>query len=154
MLSYLKIEMDLSYKEKALIASLGVIVLIFGWYLVGAFSTLSLNPDVPGLVEIIILIVWVAAFEASIQGFLVLRNKSQLEDERDKLIEKMSYRYSYWFLCGCLCLLMGQILHADWLDYAAVLLTPNGIFHVLLLFFVLAEVLNLIVQLYYQRRGF
>jgi len=146
--------MDLSYKEKALIASLGVTVLIFGWYLYRAFSTLSLNPDVPGLVEIIILIVWVVAFEASIQGFLALRNKSQLEDERDELIEKTSYRYSYWFLCGCLCLLMGQILLADWLGYAAVLLTPNGMFHVLLLFFVLAEVLNLIVQLYYQRRGF
>ncbi len=146
--------MDLSYKEKALIASLGVTVLIFGWYLYGAFATLPSNPAVPGLVEIIVLIVWVVAFEASIQGFLALRNKSQLEDERDKLIEKTSYRYSYWFLCGCLCFLMGHILLADWLDYATVLITPSGMFHVLLLFFVLAEVTNLVVQLYFHRRGF
>lgn len=147
--------MDLSYKEKALIASLGVTVLIFGWYLYGAFSTLSLDPTAPGLVEIIVLIVWVVAFEASIQGVLAFRNRSGLEeDEREKLIEKTSYRYSYWFLCGCLCFLMGNILLADWLDYASVLITPNGMFHVLLLFFVLAEVINLIVQLYYHRRGF
>lgn len=147
--------MDLSYKEKALIASLGVTVLIFGWYLYGAFSTLSLDPTAPGLVEIIVLIVWVVAFEASIQGVLAFRNRSGLEeDEREKLIEKTSYLYSYWFLCGCLCFLMGNILLADWLDYASVLITPNGMFHVLLLFFVLAEVTNLIVQLYYHRRGF
>lgn len=147
--------MDLSYKEKALIASLGVTVLIFGWYLYGAFSTLSLDPTAPGLVEIIVLIVWVVAFEATIQGVLAFRNRSGLEeDEREKLIEKTSYRYSYWFLCGCLCFLMGNILLADWLDYASVLITPNGMFHVLLLFFVLAEVINLIVQLYYHRRGF
>ena len=62
MLNYLRIEMYLSYKEKALIASLGVTVLIFGWYLVGAFSTLALNPDVPGLVEIIILIVLIPMY--------------------------------------------------------------------------------------------
>ena len=147
--------MDLSYKEKALIASLGETVLIFGWYLYGAFSTLSLDPTAPGLVEIIVLIVWVVAFEATIQGVLAFRNRSGLEeDEREKLIEKTSYRYSYWFLCGCLCFLMGNILLADWLDYASVLITPNGMFHVLLLFFVLAEVINLIVQLYYHRRGF
>ena len=76
--------MDLSHKEKALIASLGVTLLIFGWYLNGAFSTLALNPSAPGLVELIVLIVWVVAFEASIQGVLAVRNKSGLEeDERE-----------------------------------------------------------------------
>jgi len=147
--------MDLSHKEKALIASLGVTLLIFGWYLNGAFSTLALNPSAPGLVELIVLIVWVVAFEASIQGVLAVRNKSGLEeDEREKLIERTSYRYSYWVLCGCLCFLMGNILLADWLDYVSVLITPNGLFHVLLLFFVMAEVTSLVVQLYYHRRGF
>ena len=89
--------MDFSYKEKSLIASLGVTLLIFGWYLYGAFSNLSSNPEPPRFVEIIILIVWVVALEIIIQGILALKNKSQLEDERDKLIEKISYRYGYWF---------------------------------------------------------
>ncbi len=93
--------MDISYKEKGLIASLGVTLLIFGWYLYGAFSNLSLNPEPPGFIEIIILIILVVVLESIIHSFVALKNKSQLEDERDKLIEKISYRYSYWFLSAC-----------------------------------------------------
>ena len=46
--------MDFSYKEKGLIASLGVALLIFGWYFYGAFSNLKLNLEPPGFVEIIV----------------------------------------------------------------------------------------------------
>ena len=145
--------MDFSYKEKGLIASLGVTLLIFGWYLYGAFSKLSLNPEPPGFVEIIILIVWVAVLESIIQGFLALKNKSQLEDERDKLIEKTSYRYGYWFLSAGIWFLMVQILFDAWFDHLPVLTTPYVMFHLLLLFFVLAEVTNFVAQLYYYRKG-
>ena len=146
--------MDFSYKEKGFMASLGVTLLIFGWYLYGAFSNLSLNPELPGFGEIIILIVWVAVLESIIQGFLASKNKSQLEDERDKLIEKVSYRYGYYFLSACIWFLMAQILLDTWFDNHLMLTTPYGMFHFLLLFFVLAEVTNFVVQLYYYRKGF
>ena len=145
--------MDFSYKEKGLIASLGVTLLIFGWYLYGAFSKLSLNPEPPGFGEIIILIVWVAVLESIIQGFLALKNKSQLEDERDKLIERISYRYSYGFLSVCIWFLMVQILLDTWFDNHLILTTPYGMFHFLLLFFVLSEVIRFGTQLYYYRKG-
>jgi len=145
--------MDYSFKEKSIIASLGVTLLIFGWYLYGAFSNLSLNPELPGFVEVIILIVWVAVLEILIQGILAKRNKSQLEDERDRLIVKTSYRYGYWFLSACIWFLMIQILLDAWFDHLPVLTTPNAMFHLLLLFFVLAEVTNFITQLYYYRKG-
>ena len=145
--------MDFSYKEKSLIASLGVTLLIFGWYLYGAFSNLSSNPELPEFVEIIILIVWVAAFEIIIQGILASKNKSQLEDERDKLIEKISYRYSYGFLSACIWFLMVQILLDTWFDNHLILTTPYGMFHFLLLFFVLSEVIRFGTQLYYYRKG-
>ena len=145
--------MDLSYKEKGLIASLGVTLLIFGWYLYGAFSNLSLNPEQPGFVEIITLIVLIAVLEIIIQGILASKNKSQLEDERDKLIEKISYRYGYWFLSAGIWFLMVQILFDARFDHLPVLTTPNGMFHLLLLFFVLAEVTNFVAQLYYYRKG-
>ncbi len=145
--------MDISYKEKGLIASLGVTLLIFGWYLYGAFSHLSLNPEPPGFIEIIILIVWVAVLEIIIQGILASKNKSQLEDERDKLIEKISYRYGYWFLSAGIWFLMVQILLDAWLDHLPVLTTPNAMFHLLLLFFVLAEFTNFVAQLYHHRKG-
>ena len=145
--------MDFSYKEKGLIASLGVTLLIFGWYLYGAFSNLSLNPEPPGFGEIITLIVLIAVLEIIIQGILASKNKSQLEDERDKLIEKISYRYGYWFLSACIWFLMVQILFDARFDHLPVLTTPNGMFHLLLLFFVLAEVTNFVAQLYHLRKG-
>ncbi len=145
--------MDFSYKEKGLIASLGVTLLIFGWYLYGAFSNLSLKAEPPGFGEIITLIVLIAVLEIIIQGILASKNKSLLEDERDKLIEKISYRYGYWFLSAGIWFLMVQILFDTRFDHLPVLTTPNGMFHLLLLFFVLAEVTNFVAQLYHHRKG-
>ena len=146
--------MDFSYKEKGLIASLGVTLLIFGWYLYGAFSNLSLNPEPPRLGAIIILIVLVIISEGIIQSFVALKNKSPLEDERDKLIERISYRYSYGFLSVCIWFLMVQILLDTRFDNHLMLTTPYGMFHFLLLFFVLSEVIRFGTQLYYYRKGF
>ncbi len=145
--------MNMSYMEKSLIASLGITLLIFGWYLYGAFSILSLNPELPGLVEIIILIVWVVVLESIIQSFIAIKNKSQLEDERDKLIEKVAYRYSYGVLSVGIWFLMMQILFDTWFDNHLMLTTPYGMFHWLLLFFVLSEVVRFGTQLYYYRKG-
>jgi hypothetical protein len=144
---------NMSYKEKSLIASLGITLLIFGWYLYGAFSILSLNPELPGFVEIIILIVWVVVLESIIQSFIAIKNKSQLEDERDKLIEKVAYRYSYGVLSVGIWFLMMQILFDTWFDNHLMLTTPYGMFHWLLLFFVLSEVVRFGTQLYYYRKG-
>ena len=145
--------MDFSYKEKGLIASLGVTLLIFGWYLYGAFSNLSLKAEPPGFGEIITLIVLIAVLEIIIQGILASKNKSLLEDERDKLIEKISYRYGYWFLSACIWFLMVQILLDARFDNHLMLTTPYGMFHFLLLFFVLSEVIRFGTQLYYYRKA-
>ena len=144
--------MSMSYKEKSLIASMGVTLLLFGWYFYGAFSNLSLNQE-PQLSTIIVLIVLVIISEGIIQSFVALKNKSLLEDERDKLIERISYRYSYGFLSVCIWFLMVQILLDTWFDNHLILTTPFGIFHFLLLFFVLSEVIRFGTQLYYYRKG-
>lgn len=145
--------MDMSYKEKSLLASLGATLLLFGWYLYGAFSILPLNPELPGFIEFIILIVGFIILEAIIQSFLAIKNKSQLEDERDKLIEKTSSRYSYGFLVVCIWVSMIQILLDARFDNHLVLTTPYGMFHFLLLFFVLSEVIRFGTQLYHYRKG-
>ena len=64
--------MDMSYKEKSLLASLGITLVLFGWYLYGAFSSLPLNPELPGFIEVIILVVGFIILEAIIQSFLSL----------------------------------------------------------------------------------
>ena len=145
--------MSLSYKEKSLLGSLAVTLLVFGWYLSGAFATLSLNPQPPEVSSIIALVIWFGVFEAIIRGFLAIGKTEPLEDERDKLIEQFSNGYAYGLVCVCLFLLMGQILFSDWFNSSSALSTPNGTFHLLLTIFVLGEVTNFGVQLYYQRRG-
>ena len=145
--------MDMSYKEKSLLASLGATLVLFGWYLYGAFSSLSLNPELPGFIEFIVLVVGFIILEAIIQSFLAIKNKSQLEDERDKLIEKTSSRYSYGFLVVCIWVSMVQILLDARFDNHLVLTTPYGMFHFLLLFFVLSEVIRFGTQLYHYRKG-
>ena len=146
--------MEFSNKEKGLIASLGVTLLVFGWYFYGSFTNLRLSAEPPGLVEFIILIVLIAVLESIIQVFVSFKNKSQLADERDKLIEKVSYRYSYWVLSACIWFFMGHILLNTWFDHLPILTTPGGVFHLLLLFFVLAEVTHFLTKLYYYRKGF
>ena len=146
--------MDFSNKEKGLIASLGVTLLVFGWYFYESYTNLTLSPEPPGFVEIIILIVLIAVLESIIQVFVSFKNKSQLADERDTLIEKISYRYGYWVLSACIWFFMVQILLDTRFDHLPILTTPSGMFHLLLLFFVLAEVTNFIAQLYYYQKGF
>ena len=144
--------MSMSYKEKSLIASMGVTLLLFGWYFYGAFSNLSLNQE-PQLSTIIALIVLVIISEGIIQSFLALKNKPLLEDERDKLIEKVAYRYSYGVLSVGIWFLMMQILFDTWFDNHLMLTTPYGMFHWLLLFFVLSNLIGFVTQLYYYRKG-
>jgi hypothetical protein len=145
--------MDMSHKEKSLLASLGATLLLFGWYLYGAFSSLQLNPELPGFIEFIVLVVGFIILEAIIQSFLAIKNKSQLEDERDKLIEKTSSRYSYGFLVVCIWVSMVQILLDARFDNHLMFTTPYGMFHFLLLFFVLSEVIRFGTQLYHYRKG-
>jgi len=150
--------MDFSYKEKSLIASLGVTLLIFGWYFYGVFSTLSLEPDPPSIVTIVLLIIWVVVLESCIQGVLASRKQGELEgeleDERDKYIEKVSHKYSYHFLTACLWFLMVQSLLDTRFDASLMLTTSHGLFHSLLLCFVLSEIIRFGTQLYHYRRGF
>ena len=73
--------MEFSNKEKGLIASLGVTLLVFGWYFYGSFTNLRLSAEPPGLVEFIILIVLIAVLESIIQVFVSFKNNSQLADE-------------------------------------------------------------------------
>ncbi|MDG1134038.1 MAG: hypothetical protein P8N67_06625 [Pseudomonadales bacterium] len=137
-----------------MIASLFVTLIVFGGYFYSAFTKLALNPAMPSIAELIFVVILVIVFESIMQIFIRLKNTSQSEDERDRLIEKISYKYGYWVLSACTWFLLVQLLLDATFDHLTVFSTPSGIFHLLLLFFVLAEVAHFVVQLYYYRRGF
>jgi cytochrome bd-type quinol oxidase subunit 2 len=151
--------MDYSFKEKSIIASLGVTLLIFGWFFYRAFSNLSLGTGNEQLSvnDIITAIILIAILESIIQSFFAIKNKNE-EDERDKLIQLSSYRNGYWVLCIGVWFLITHLLFeatGDWFNFYHNLIfsSPAFISHLLLLFFVLAEVTNFITQLYYYRKG-
>ena len=90
--------------------------------------------------------------EVIIQSLLAGKNK---EDERDALIAASSYKNGYWVLSIGVWLLLVQLLYVASGGGYDILLDSSPVFisHLLLLFFILAEVSNFITQLYYYRKG-
>ncbi len=151
--------MDFSFKEKSIIASLGATLLIFGWYFYHVFANLTLTVNqqlnVSDLIGAVILIV---ILEIVIQSFIAMRNRKETEDERDKLIEIASHRNGYWTLCiGVWFLLFHLIIEGSGTRFKfyhnLIFTSPTYLAHLLLLFFVLAEVIGFVTQLYYYRKG-
>ena len=151
--------MNFSYKEKSLITSLVVTLLIFGRYFFGVFSNVTATPseqfDFSDVIRVIILI---AILEGIIKWFFSKKDEADLVDERDKLIDTKSYRNSYWTLCiGAWFILMQLLFEASrlWSNayHTLVFTSPTFIAHLLLLFFVLSEVIHFSTQLFYYRKG-
>jgi len=151
--------MGLSNKEKSLIISLIVTLLIFGWYFFGVFSNVTATSSGQfSYNKVINVIILIAILEGIIAGFFQKKGEADLVDERDKLIDTKSYRNSYWTLCiGVWFILMQLLFEASgpWSNayHTLVFTSPTYIAHLLLLFFVLSEVIHFVTQLYHYRRG-
>ena len=157
--------MDLSIKEKCLIATLVLTLMLFGNYFVDVVVAYQHNNDTGiNLGNLIRLIIYVVIIEAIIRSFFALRNGDELEDERDKLIEKVSYRNGYWVMSIGVWFLIGQIFIGAALDRqqfgiagslsSFVNLSSAYILgNVLLFIFIVSEVIIFITQLFYYRRG-
>ena len=79
--------MDMSYKEKSLLASLGATLLVFGWYFYQVFSNQMFNIGHEFTFnDIFRPIILIVVLEIIIQSFLAGKDKNK-EDERDALIE-------------------------------------------------------------------
>ena len=151
--------MDYSFKQKSVTSSLVVTVLIFGWYFYHVFSnlTLTLNEQLNAS-DLIMVIILITVLQVIIQSFIAIRNRNEREDERDKLIEIVSRRNGYWTLCiGVWFLLVHLVIEGSgtWFNFYHNLIftSPTYLAHLLLLFFVLAEVISFITQLYYYHKG-
>ena len=141
--------MNFSYKEKTLIASIITTVIFFGSYLYIGFK--NLNSWTPQFGELLALVVLFIVFEIIIKSVLKLGSKSSIEDERDKLIEITSYKYSYWALSATIWFVIFQLLLNT--PFSKSFNTPQGLFYSLLLFVILAELISYIAQLYHSLKG-
>jgi len=82
---------------------------------------------------------------------LKLGDKLSIEDERDKLIELTSYKYSYWTLTAAIWFVIFQLLLNT--PFSKFFNAPQGLFYALLLFVILAELISFISQLYLSLKG-
>ncbi|SVB28758.1 uncharacterized protein METZ01_LOCUS181612, partial [marine metagenome] len=103
--------MGLSNKEKSLIISLNVTLLIFGRYFFGVFSNVTAtSSEQLGFNDVIRVIILIAILEGIIAWFFQKKGEAALVDERDKLIDTKSYRNSYWTLCIGVWFILIQLL--------------------------------------------
>ena len=141
--------MNLSYKEKTLIASIITTIIFFGSYLYIGFKNLTDWSTQFG--ELFALVILFIVFEIIIQSALKLGSKLSIEDERDKLIELTSYKYSYWTLTAAIWFVIFQLLLNT--PFTKFFNTSQGLFYTLLLFVILAELISFISQLYLSLKG-
>lgn len=128
----------------ALMAVYGIIV--FGW----PEGLPDYSEQLSGLFIKIIVI----AFIVELTLDLLKRKGSVDKDERDRSIAAKGYRNAYYFLSGCISVILVQIVlstvasHYGPLDFAS---NPLHIFHALLYTLLLGSVINRTTQVYFYR---
>ena len=136
----------MSFKEKSIWISLVSTIIIFGYYFLRIFQMAN-NEKVAHreiavfFISIIILIVVV---EIILHILLAGFHRPEAEDERDQLIELRATRNAYY-------LLVAGVVTAN--IAFLVLAAPILVAHIILFFFILAESVAFITQLFYYRRG-
>ena len=142
----------MSFKEKSIWISLIVTILIFGFYFVFAFTEMKNNSPEGALgtiagifIGVIILIIVMEIILHSVIAIVFRKEASEKEDERDKIIELKGSRFSYIILA------VGVWITGFSLFFVS---SPIMMAHILLLFFILAEITGFATQLYFYRRGF
>ena len=141
--------MKLSFKEKSIWISLIITILLFGIYFTLAFTVFT-NPYDPStnLIGLFVTVITVyIIIQIILQAAIALVHKKEAEsgaDERDHLIELKATRISYFILaCGVWIAGTGMVILTSQLLMA----------HIIILFFILAEVVGFSTQLFYYRRG-
>ena len=145
--------MRISFREKSLWISLVSTLLFFGYYFVKAFNAIfqskDFRPELIGLfIKIMILFIVVQIIShiiISVYSKTAREEAQEGEDERDRLIKLRGIRNSHYVLS------VGVWAACLWMPF---LETPFIMANILMLFFVLAGVIDYTTQLVYYRRGF
>ena len=147
---------DVSTKEKGLLASLVIILLVFGYFFVYTIEVvLGREPIASFGPSLVAAVISVIILEIIVQSLLASLSASQKDDERDRLIERMSFRNGYICLSVGMWIWIAQTTIPTWWTdlpsspYMTAALVPV----LLLLLFVIAEVTVTVTRLFYYRHG-
>ena len=136
--------MDMSYQEWSLTGSLAAMLVVCGYYFAAVLRHVGqLDFALGRLIFVVIEIVY--------HIVLALETHPEPKDERDVVIEAKAYRNAYFAYGTGAFLVISAVIAAG---LARVAITPFLVVNLVLLFMVLAEVVKLVTQLLYYRKGF
>ena len=147
---------DVSTKEKSLLASVFITLLVFGNFFVDILEVvLSGEPMASVGTSLVTAVISVIILEIIAQSLLASLRASQKDDERDRLIERMSFRNGYLCLSVGLWIWIAQTtIPTWWTDLPSSSYMTGALVPVLLLLlFVIAEVTMTVTRLFYYRHG-
>ena len=147
---------DVSTKEKSLLASLIITLLVFGNFFVDILEVvLSGEPMASVGTSLVTAVISVIILEIIAQSLLASLRASQKDDERDRLIQRMSFRNGYLCLSVGLWIWIAQTtIPTWWTDLPSSSYMTGALVPVLLLLlFVIAEVTMTVTRLFYYRHG-
>ncbi len=149
---------DMSYQEKSIAGSLVATLVVYGYYFAGVLRNIG-EPEfaAKGLGRLMLMVIAIIVIQIVYHIVLALESKPEPKDERDILIEAKAYRNGYFALATGAFLVIAVVIAAGLAREAAptrIIVTPFLVVNLVLLFMVLAEVVKLVTQLLYYRKGF
>jgi hypothetical protein len=146
----------MSTKEKSLLASLVITLLVFGNFFLNTLELALADEPIANIgTSLINVVISVIILEIIVQSLLASLSSSQEDDERDLLIERVSLRNGYVCLSVGIWIWIAQTtIPIWWVDLPQTYLPEALVPVVLLLLFVIAEVTVTVTRLFYFRRGF
>ena len=136
----------MTFKEKSTWVTLSSTIVIFGYYFIKAYRMVFLEKAGHGemaflFVSVIVLVIGV---EVAAHIILTIIHRPESTDERDRLIDLKATRNAYYLLVAGVFVALAQF----WLSTPPILVV-----HIVLFFFILAEILSDMTKLIYYRRG-
>ena len=146
----------MSTKEKSLLASLVITLLVFGNFFVDTLEAVLAGEPMANLgTSLVAAVISVIILEIIVQSLLASLRASQKDDERDRLIERMSFRNGYLCLSVGIWIWIAQTTIPTWWTVlpSSPYMTGALVPVLLLLLFVIAEVAMTVTRLFYYRNG-
>ena len=147
---------DVSTKEKSLLASLIITLLVFGNFFVDTLEVVVAGEPMASVgTSLVAAVISVIILEIIVQSLLASLRASQKDDERDRLIERMSFRNGYLCLSVGIWIWIAQTTIPTWWTVlpSSPYMTGALVPVLLLLLFVIAEVAMTVTRLFYYRNG-
>ncbi len=146
----------MSTKEKSLLASLIITLLVFGNFFIDTLKAVLAGEPMANVgTSLVAAVISVIILEIIVQSLLASLRASQKDDERDRLIERMSFRNGYLCLSVGIWIWIAQTTIPTWWTVlpSSPYMTGALVPVLLLLLFVIAEVTMTVTRLFYYRRG-